>query len=397
MQNNKLKIGLVYGNLNVGGGTYQLLSLANILRRENDVTIFVYKNLISNKYEKLTKDLVIREVPGANNSKTSILSVLLEPYIVSFRLAMLISKYDVDIFNPHEWPAVWACILVKFYKRVPVVWMCNDAWHLPNEGGETRLRFVLMKKTFIRVTDLFLSLFINKIVVLDNRIKRIIKNYYHKEAVVIRSGIDLDDYKKEISQVSAREQLKIDKNSFVFVCFSIFFPHRRFEDVIEAFKQLYTKNSNARLIIIGSSQFDHDYYWKIKKMIENYGLQAAITIYNTFLSEEAVRKYLTASDVFIFPNEKQTWGLTVIEAMALGKPCIVSDGAGVHEIINNGDNGLIFKCRDVDDLVGKMYKLMKDDVLRARIGKNAREFVFSNFSWENYAGQMMKIFQEVSI
>jgi glycosyltransferase involved in cell wall biosynthesis len=302
----------------------------------------------------------------------------------------------VDILNPHEWPASWACVFVKLYKRVPVVWMCNDVWHLPDEGEETRLRFKVMKKTVIGATDFILSLFIDRIVVLDNRIKGIVKNYYHKEAIVIRSGIDLEDYKKEISQASAREQLKIEKNSFVFICFSIFFPHRRFEDVIEAFRRLYNENSNARLMIIGSSQFDQDYYLKIKKLRESYNLQMAIDINDSFLPEDQVKKYLIAADVFVFPNEKQTWGLAVIEAMALGKPCIVSDEVGVHEIINNGENGLIFKCRNIDDLSEKMERLFKDEKLRKKIGLNAQKFVFANFSWENYAGQMMDVFQKVA-
>lgn len=396
MKNKKLKIGLVYGNLNVGGGAYQLLSLANILRKNNEVTVFVYKNLVHGKYLKLAKNIVIKEVLKTGNTKESVLSLLFEPFIVSFKLAKLINKYDVDILNPHEWPASWACVFVKLYKRIPVVWMCNDVWHLPNEGSEMRLRFNFMKKSIIKVVDLFLALFIDKIVVLDNRIKGIVKSYYHKNAVVIRSGIDLNDYKNEISRAGAREQLKIDKKNLIFVCFSIFFPHRRFEDVIEAFRRLHSKNSNVGLMIIGSSQFDQNYYWRIKKLIENYSLQAAVDIKNAFLPGALVRNYLIASDVFVFPNEKQTWGLAVIEAMALGRPCIVSDDAGVHEVIKNGENSLIFKCRDVDDLLEKMEKLVKDEKLREKMGSNARKFVFANFSWEKYAEQMTEIFQTVT-
>lgn len=396
MKNTKLKIGLVYGNLNVGGGTYQLLSLANILAKNNEVTVFVYKDLTKGNYVKLTKQIRIVETPGNIKSNNSILGVLFEPFIVSFNLAKLISRYEIDVLNPHEWPANWACSMVKIIKKVSIIWMCNDVWHLPNFSTEKRIRFKIFKNTFIKVADLFLSIFIDRIVVLDNRIKGIVENYYHKKTMVVRSGLDIKSYKNKIDHAIVRAELGININQFVFVCFSIFFPHRRFEDAIEAFKKIYVKNSNLRLMILGSSQFDPDYFLKIKALITDYGLQSVIKLNNTFLSDDLIKKYLSSSDVFIFPNEKQTWGLAVIEAMALGKPCIVSDSAGVHEIVDDGKNGLIFRCGDVEDLSKKMDKLIKNEKLREQIGKNAKEFVFSNYSWENYAKSMLNIFQEVA-
>lgn len=390
----KLKIGLVFGNLNIGGGTFQLLSLANVLAKNNEVVVFVYKNLTEGNYINLKKNIKIIEFNKNRDNKSSLLNSLFDPFIVAFGLAKLLLNYEYDILNPHEWPANWACSLVRLRKKVPVVWMCNDVWHLPNFSLEKRLRFKIFNITFIKIADLFLSLFLNRIIVLDDRIKKIVENYYHKKAIVIRSGIDIEDYKNVISKIDARKKLKLDQDKLIFICSSIFFFYRRFEDAIDAIAILAKNNKNVQLIILGASQFDPEYYEAIKNKINQEKLSKIITIVNEFLPNDLFKTYIAASDVYIFPNEKQTWGLAVIEAMASGKPCIVSDGAGVHEIITEEKNGLTFKCRDVDDLTEKIEKLINNEKLRTQIGKNAREYVFSNFSWENYAGQMMKVFQQ---
>ncbi len=390
----KLKIGLVFGNLNVGGGSFQLLSLANVLVKNNDVTVFVYKDLTKGNYINLKKNIKIIEANKDKNNNSSIINSLFEPFIVSFGLAKLLLRYKYDILNPHEWPANWACSLVRLRRNVPIVWMCNDVWHLPNFSMEKRLRFKIFNNTFIKITDLFLSLFLNRVIVLDNRIKKIVENYYHKKATVIRSGIEIEDYKNVISKIDVRNKFKLDQDKFIFICSSIFFLHRRFEDAIDAIKIIAKNNRKVQLIILGSSQFDPEYFKAIKNKINKENLSKIVTVNNKFLPNDLFKAYIAASDVYIFPNEKQTWGLAVIEAMALGKPCIVSDGAGVHEIIKEEKNGLTFKCRDVKDLAGKMDKLINNEKLRIQVGKNAKEFVFSSYSWENYADQMVKVFQE---
>jgi glycosyltransferase involved in cell wall biosynthesis len=159
---------------------------------------------------------------------------------------------------------------------------------------------------------------------------------------------------------------------------------------------LSKKQKNLQLLILGSSKFAPGYFESIKTKINRESLSKIAIINDAFLPNDLLKTYVVSSDVYIFPNEKQTWGLAAIEAMALGKACIVSDEAGVHEIVEDGENGLIFKCRDVEDLTKKMEKLIKDNKLRERIGKNARKFVLANFSWENYAKSMMDIFQEVA-
>ncbi len=392
----KYNIGLIYGNLNNGGGAYQMLSLAKELSKKNNVFVFVYSDLTEGAYEKLINDIKFIVINKEKVKPQFWIYNLLEPLIISIKLSREIGSYNLDVLNPHEWPASWAAVIVKIFKKIPVVWMCNDVWHMPEQDiYENRRRMLFIKKYFFRFIDLLLFSFIDETVVLDSRIKKIISKYYNKTPIVVRSGIDIDRYKNKYIINIEKKRLHIDTNKIVFLCQSIFFPHRRFEDVILAIKIIQFKYGNLILYIIGSSKYDTSYCRKIQGLIDDNNLQGSVIIVDKFLDDNHMLNFLKACDVFVYPNFNQTWGLIAIEAMALGKPCIISNKSGVHEVIKDFNNGLIFKSKNVNDLANKMETLIKNKNLRTLIGNNARDYVFSNLSWENYSNSMLRIFHKV--
>lgn len=394
-----MKIGIVCTTLDFGGGSYQLLELAKELSKRNKVTVLVYEDKTEGKYNELKKNLDIKRVKRSSK-KTSgnVIEFFFNSLLSQLSLARLILlEKDIDVLNPHEWPTFWSCIFVKLIKRKPIYWMCNDVWHIPNqqESFEKRTSFKLLNYFVVFPVDKFLALFIDKIIVLDNRVKRIVSQYYKKETVVIRSGVDLEKYKTILDKNSARVALGLPKGKIIFLCLSIFFKHRRFEDVLKAYKSMLNKKQyrESLVVIIGSKQYDMEYYQLIKKLVDNLQIKRQVVLKSDFIDEQKKNIFLSSCDVFVFPNEKQTWGLGVIEAMASGAACIVSDQAGVSEVINSWENGIIFKTADTKDLRIKMQALYDNPGLRKKIGKNAREYVFSNLSWEKYSTDMLNVFK----
>jgi glycosyltransferase involved in cell wall biosynthesis len=97
--------------------------------------------------------------------------------------------------------------------------------------------------------------------------------------------------------------------------------------------------------------------------------------------------------VFVFPAQI-TWGLAVVEAMAAGKPVVVSSKCGVSEIIQTNMNGIVVEHAAPADMAKQVGLLINDPSLRQKLGENAREYVSSHLSWKKYAERMERLFEK---
>jgi glycosyltransferase involved in cell wall biosynthesis len=80
--------------------------------------------------------------------------------------------------------------------------------------------------------------------------------------------------------------------------------------------------------------------------------------------------------------------------MALGKPVIGSAVGGIPELIDDGENGLLFTMGDERDLREKIKMLMNDSKLASRMGSRAREKVLSQYSREVHYRKVMEVYEE---
>jgi len=91
-----------------------------------------------------------------------------------------------------------------------------------------------------------------------------------------------------------------------------------------------------------------------------------------------------SSDIFLFPSISESYGNVVLEAMASGLPCVLADGGGSRNFIQQGINGFLCKPNQADDYLGRITMLLQDETLH-------RQFVVEGlrysrtFSWEDLA------------
>jgi glycosyltransferase involved in cell wall biosynthesis len=99
-------------------------------------------------------------------------------------------------------------------------------------------------------------------------------------------------------------------------------------------------------------------------------------------------------DIFVMPSLTETTSLATLEAMASGIP-IVSTKLGFmqHYIVKNY-NGLFFPRNSPSMLAVQIRKLLEDDHLREKLGKNARKTVAYSFSWERSINRIKRILQK---
>jgi len=160
--------------------------------------------------------------------------------------------------------------------------------------------------------------------------------------------------------------------------------------LVAAFLKLRKLHSEANLLLVGDAE-DCD-------PLSDDTL-AAMTIANHVFNvcwQQDVRPWYAAGDVFVFPSHREGFPNVVIEACAMGLPCIVTDINGSREIVEDGVNGLVVPPCDAENLYCAMlHAVERRDELRSMAAR-ARGSVASRFE-QDYVRQCLKDFYRATI
>lgn len=108
------------------------------------------------------------------------------------------------------------------------------------------------------------------------------------------------------------------------------------------------------------------------------------------LPQVQVGERMRAADVLLLPSIGDAYGLVTLEAMACGRPVVVSDLAGSSELITDGEEGLIVPAGDVSSLALAVERLLDDPESRRAMGLAARARVESHPGWDAYGEGVMR-------
>ena len=92
-----------------------------------------------------------------------------------------------------------------------------------------------------------------------------------------------------------------------------------------------------------------------------------------------VSEFMAAIDVFVLPSYSETFGLVLIEAMAMEKPVVATSAGGVPEIVEDGRDGLLIPPRDEQALAGAIDLLLRNSSLRMALSQRARRDAIERF------------------
>jgi glycosyltransferase involved in cell wall biosynthesis len=105
--------------------------------------------------------------------------------------------------------------------------------------------------------------------------------------------------------------------------------------------------------------------------------------------------YYKAMDVYVLPSVTETTSLTTMEAMACGIPVIATPVGFVKEYISPSVNGFLFPKKNSYTLSKKIEFMIENEEKREKMGKNARETIVDNYTWDKTANGIKNIINEL--
>lgn len=189
-------------------------------------------------------------------------------------------------------------------------------------------------------------------------------------------GIDLDYWEKTTK--------KVEELPFTFVFVGRIVRDKGMNELVAAFVRLHKECTDTRLVLVGRFEDTLDpVFPETKRLIESSDSIEAVG------EQKDVRPFYEQSDVLVFPSYREGFPNVVIEAGAMGLPCIVTDINGSREIIENGKNGVIVPPHDEQALYNAMRWMMEHSDGRKAMAENARPMVASRYE-QGFVRQCLK-------
>lgn len=154
------------------------------------------------------------------------------------------------------------------------------------------------------------------------------------------------------------------KNDLCIVSVGRFAPEKHFENVFPAAKALRQAGIDFAWHVIG----DGPERSKLEALIAENDLKDHVILDGSKTNPYPYMKY---ADLFVHPSYVESQGLTVLEAMALDVPCVVTKSLGPCEFIEDGVNGLLTE-QVPEDLTAKVLEILKNHALYQRIKENTK-------------------------
>jgi len=284
-----------------------------------------------------------------------------------------VNPHIIHAHNLHYFTSVHATLLASLSQKkgIPIILTSHNAWN---------------DILFLRLSR---DIPWDHIIAVSHYIKREMLGVGCDEnkVTVIHHGIDMNFFQPGINPEPIFQRFPHLRNKRL-----VFHPARLglakgSDVVVKAFRLVKERFRDAVLVLAGSSNIvdweqtqrrDISY---ILDLIKYFGLKRNVLI-DVFGIEEMPVMY-AACQVVVYPSiASEPFGLTLLEAIAMSRPMIVSNMGGMPEVIRDGICGYVVPVNDHESLGARILTLFSDDRLRLRIGNTGRTVAVDHFSKE---------------
>lgn len=192
-------------------------------------------------------------------------------------------------------------------------------------------------------------------------------NEKNHPSVVISNGINLAEY-KPMSPGSFNQRFNIPSGKIKLLFVGRLFPEKSVDTLIKAVPYILKENNNVHVMIAGAGHLRN----YLENLVQNLKVKNHVTFLGLVSEEDKILAY-NSCDIFILPSLAELEGMVVLEAMACGKPIIISDAEMSASRFFVDGNGFLFRTQDHEHLAEKILKLINDADLRKKMGAKSFE------------------------
>jgi glycosyltransferase involved in cell wall biosynthesis len=293
--------------------------------------------------------------------------------ITGLSIFKLIKTYKSDIVHSNQMIISISAGLACKMRKVPCI------WHIRENPADHISKYILL--VFGKLGD---SLSDQVLVNSKYTAKIFINTALYKKIKVIPIGIN---YRINENNISKNKPFN---SKPVVTILGRIIPMKGHETLIRSLKFLKQKQLEVDMYIIGHFDENDTYYLYLLSLINEFGLHSNIKFYG-FRSN--INTMLNSSNIIIAPStEPETFGRTIIESMAVGKPVIASCIGAHPEIIQDGLTGFLVSPGKSEELAAKIELILTDKELQKKMGELGKQRYDKLYTLDNYCTNIESIY-----
>ncbi len=365
-----MKVLLLTTHLNIGGVAVYTVNLARGLKKKN-ISVWIASS--GGDLVKAVEESGIFHLPLGIKTKSEFNPKLIFAF---FELLIFIKKNNIDVIHAQTRVTQVLAYLCSRFSGASYVSTCHGFF---KKTRIARKLFGAWGGHVIAISD----------AVVDHLVKDF--NVKRKSIFLIYNGVDNEAF----SQAIGKDEKGILKSNLglakspVIGSISRLSPVKGLRYLLFAMKDILREMPEVRLLLVGEGPSKEYLLGLAKKLgIEN----------NVFfaLNTTQTQRFLSIIDVFIFYSLEEGLGLSLLEALASGKPCVASNVGGVSSIVEDGVTGILVPPKDTHALKDAIIKILKDKKLSVSLAKKGNALIKEKFSLEKMVEGVVDVYKEAS-
>jgi glycosyltransferase involved in cell wall biosynthesis len=209
------------------------------------------------------------------------------------------------------------------------------------------------------------------------------------KAEIIPNGVDLSIFNTDVDGSTMRAKLGIGQEPLVVTTIRLV-KRKGPMHLVNTFSKVLKAIPNAKLAMAGVGPEAANLRAQIRKL----NMERSVVMLGG-LQRKQVAELMAAANVFVLPSMVESFGMVLLEAMAIGTPIVCTRTQGALEIIKDDKDSLAAPVADSDALADAIVRVLSDRRLAARLRKNGLKTVHERFSWEKTAKMTLTLYEKV--
>jgi len=300
-------------------------------------------------------------------------------------LASFIRKHQISLIHAHSPATYFLGIILSIVTRSKILIHVHGSLR---EDVENNHLFKRLARLF------FFKFFVNHFVVVCQPLaKELCHDYFikNKKITLVENGIqDMSDIPTDTKikqELLAKYNLE---NNLVIIAVGRLTKVKNHCLLVEAAKRIKKETDfKFKVLLVGEGPLRE----KLKKQIRQNHLDQDVYLTGAF-SHDKIKTIISLADIFTLTSLYEGTSISLLEALSLGIPSVVSDVGGNKQVINN-KAGVVFESNNVDDLTNKLIGLMKNDQLRAKISYAGRKRFLKKYNASSTATKILSLYDNL--
>ncbi len=295
--------------------------------------------------------------------------------IAIYRLYKLLKHYKIDIIHTHAYSAGTVGRISAFLARVPVIISHNHSVH--NYYNK-----------YYHLVEWALSLITDRIICVSdivNKFANETQGINAERLMTIYNGTnDIYPVHRNVT-IKLKEELGVPPEHTVIGTITHMEEHKGVLYLIQTASYLLKSRKDLIFLLVGDGAQEKE----LRKLSANLNIEKNVL----FTGERSdIPEILSLIDIFILPSLREGLGLSILEAMASGRPVIATNVGGIPEVVTDGVSGILVPPKNPEALQDAMVELLDDKEKQETMGFNGKRIYSERFNFRTMVDKIEELY-----